>query len=395
MNIKFFQKVVVCCTVLLLLLGYCQTSLINKVQGRVPNPMVTTNATPISNIPKSSSHSCTNWFRLNNPFFVDLKENGVDMFESAESVNSKCGDEWLNHGTCCHEDSLFKYVKKVDDGFIENTKKFPGEIERLLNELEKTRKEVKGEIDGAIDKKEGTKPTPNSSDEKGKGFENNDESSLNAASHILDEMEVDEARVRGYIPLLLNTRKQCVDRLNELRNEYLCKTCSGRMEVFFIDSKAKLPEAECRDTISKCFTFWNSLINLTDVLEKIQEKIIELKKIIAMKVKGSSKSSDEISDWLTSHRIILSLSKCPPNGDCEFKDAANICDTLITIREPSKTLLNKAASLIERENERLMEVPNQAPKQQSTSGSKGKKRLLQDYSISGNQVITVSGRGFK
>ena len=64
----------------------------------------------------SKSTSCTGL----NPFLKTLTSRGVTVFDSPlNKTDSKCGEEWASHGTCCEIGSLRSYALK-DSEKIQN-----------------------------------------------------------------------------------------------------------------------------------------------------------------------------------------------------------------------------------------------------------------------------------
>lgn len=357
MKLKSLQQVGVLCALVLILASEskCTNSPFKSIRSRASVIPVTS---PISTV--KVGPSCSVYSKSNNQYMMSFKSAGVKIFPNAiYQADSKCGSEWSEHGTCCEQESLLKHLNEVDEEFDHHTKNFPGEIERILSEMSKNQKKVKEEVDEAIKTKKGKKDD-HKADRKGKKFEKKPLGSLNSVSSTLNEISEDEVKVRNLLPTMISSRKVCVKKLNNIRLLLFCRTCSGRMEDFFEDSKAIIHLDRCNSIIKNCHQYWASLIEMIDLVEQIELKIQEIRRKVKNTQYFPSETSNKISKWLDSRNIENNLKQCGATGSCSFEIASKICDSFITMKQPNNPLFESPKIQLEKQNEKISSLPNEA-----------------------------------
>jgi hypothetical protein len=152
---------------------------------------------------------------------------------------------------------------------------------------------------------------------------------------------------------ILLHKDACVQKLSELRAASLCNTCSGRSQVFFNGTKARIQMDTCRAVINECHEYWTSVINVINTAHKSRDLIAYSMKFL--KSTPSTSSIDYLANWIKETKLKVLLEGCVSLDKCTDENASLICNSLITIKE-KKTIEMKTSNFVANQTKRFKDL---------------------------------------
>lgn len=182
-----------------------------------------------------------------------FQEAKVQIFpHPIKQTNSKCGEEWNEHGTCCDIETLVQYAK--EDGAniqaaVKETHGLMTDINAHMAEIHNLVKEIKS---------------------SGTALKSRSAEAL--FQEVAGHLEVVVAELPKYTtPEEFGHDEKCWADVAKMRANSLCSTCSGRSQVFFALGKALINTKTCDSVLSSCgkatFGVFKYLITLNHFLK--------------------------------------------------------------------------------------------------------------------------------
>src|SRR3990167_8203966 len=186
--------------------------------------------------------------RGSNPLIDILAQKDVHVYLMHQRTTTDvCRREWASHGTCCEVKSLLEYVKQ-------DTQKLQMAMQEAYQEVLDSSNSFKDSLQKMV------------------GLLNNPDVKTHIFKNVSLEQVVSIQKSFADATLLVSNQSEqvaCFSRINSLRTNSLCYTCSGRSEYFFNEGRALMSMQDCRKTISVCGSTWRAMVNLVDATATI------------------------------------------------------------------------------------------------------------------------------
>src|SRR3990167_4740459 len=133
-------------------------------------------------------------------------------------------------------------------------------------------------------------------------------------------------------------QQECCNRINSLRTNSLCYTCSGRSEYFFNEGRALMSMQDCRKTISVCGSTWRAMVNLVDATATISRFYEQFKAQLSINSQDAPDKQFivELEEWLQKTEVRPFLDRCSKSAEsCPVADSKAICENLISLERSS------------------------------------------------------------
>ena len=315
-----------------------------------------------------------------NPLIGMLKQNKVTVFDNpVQSMSPVCASEWKQHKTCCHPTSLISYAKKEAKVLRMALKSVRFNAVMLKDSFKKNKKLI---LKALEEKSVGDK--------------------RKVIQEIIDQLNVFQTSIEEVFEdnraskVSLNA---CFQRIEEIKTNSLCYTCSGRSAHFFLKGLALMGEADCRQTVSKCVSTWHQSVRLVDAMELARKVLSKLAKIIPKRgfFPISVKSMQKLQEWIGTHKIRDAVKHCDESLEsCSYSSQKLLCEAFISLR--SKDFLSQVGSDIVHEVKKTAPsgtVPADQTSQTSLSRTKWaleRSRVLTAGTVAPEQPIILENK---
>ena len=252
-------------------------------------------------------------------FHLRLKKKGVSFSDKPQFGQPKCGEEWHKHGSCCQLDSLLRYIKR-DSGNIEEYQNI------MKTEVMKAKTSLSSFLNSNIKLKYGRlKRKKRKAAKKIKGHLPGWKSDMQMLVVFIDSIADRFSEVQT----------KCGQKMNELRTNSLCSTCSGRSPVYFSGNRAILSLRTCSDFIDQCYDAWTMLIRLTNGLvhgKQIVDNVRKLNKGIIYPYHGDA--IRRMVKWMKDLKLEQALVSCQGSAQkCTPMVKKFICENTLSLEK--------------------------------------------------------------
>jgi hypothetical protein len=264
-----------------------------------------------------------------NAFLRAFKHSGeVHIFDTPVFTSQKCGNEWRQFGSCCEEQSLVRYVNQ-DTGHIKNY------LDRLIMDVKYIKESLQLFIKTLefIVEKVGHRTDFTNRPRRNQlllAAVRHIDASRGELHRVYQEMDAADDRIRVH-------QRGCALKINELRSQSVCSYCSGRSEIYFLNSKAVISEATCSGFIHACFDAWTMLIQIMNGMKKIQELTASLRRVAGrIRFPIQNQAIENLVAWDRSTRLTELVGGCGGSAHgCSQTNRELICNHLLNLRKPS------------------------------------------------------------
>ena len=264
-----------------------------------------------------------------NSFLRGFKQSGAVQIHDAPVFGShRCGNEWRQYGTCCEESSMINYVNQ-DTGHIKNY------LDRLIMDVSYIKESLQLFIKTLdfIVEKVGQRTDFTNRPRRNQMLLNSVrqiDASRGELHQVYQDMDAADDRMRV-------RQRGCALKINQLRSQSVCSYCSGRSEIYFLNSKAVISEETCSDFINSCFDAWTMLIQIMNGMKKIGELSRDIRRIAGrIKFPIQNQAMENLINWDRSTRLTELVSGCGGSvHGCSQTNKELLCNHLLNLRKPS------------------------------------------------------------
>ena len=203
--------------------------------------------------------TCTN----NNPFIKKLWS--VKKLAAPNFNNPECAEEWNLFGSCCE---------------VSDLKKFASEDEKViaaaLTWAETESPLLLGAVRDSFDLIKVIAHLPNSPNETHVNLSADQARTLLSHKQILTKYELLLSVLDSDSSRWKDEHSRCWNAVASQRSSVLCKTCSGRSNKFFLESKAVVSEGFCNDFAALCMDSLKKLFLMVETVMLLEEAVLRM-----------------------------------------------------------------------------------------------------------------------
>ncbi len=293
-----------------------------------------------------------------NEFLKHLISHKVRILNKPDKLSGKCGEEWAKFGTCCEVGSLIRYAEAQSKSLLDSTTTFSSDIKKLINCTLEGSSSLTQQITAELAAEEDTSDKPQGDKDAPKKPEQETDRKLllgvgKGAFKMFAKFTMTRVREMASIVSMLKTNIQpffesqnkCISKLNAIRSSSLCNTCSARSQVFFTQGKIRMSLDDCKQVIGECKSYWSTLLKNVDSLESVKEVIEEIREKEQENTEMfKGKHHSNLLKWIEENKLKEHLSKCADDDACDGTVAADLCASLISIRQKDPLMTTSSHS---------------------------------------------------
>ena len=242
-----------------------------------------------------------------NPFLTLLKQYDVQIYDNPLPNAIQCKGEWDSHGTCCEPISLEKYTKDKLH-----------QVSRLIDFSRGVFESVSKKLNDVCRVLLLTQFKRGGCDDIGNG-------PIKQIYQVVDH----------FSKIVSDGKSRCIKKVKTIRNNALCSVCSGNSQNYVEGAKIKLWNTDCLSIIDECREFWQMALKLLTKIQDLREKVGDSGfEGVLMKVFRNDKMKEYI-DYYSGKSVLYHINRCEGSADCPIDSQIAICDTLVSLLNPS------------------------------------------------------------
>lgn len=342
-----------------------------------------------------------------NPMRENFRSLGITIFPKSVQNREYCQGEWDIHGTCCSIQQVSDYTTKKTQENDDSLKLILADLERIGPDLEsflKTYLEEDENSGASANSQQKFKPwlfkNPSSMQNLGQARSLQSTASQNTSvvpqtSGNSTEHQVEIENLKSKISevvahlketkgSLISQQTKCMSKINLIVAVSPCSICSGNSDQYFSFGRLKLEERVCRDVLADCHQAWARLVGISKKVQTfsaLASKLIgaEIHKFSTLSNPGFYTMGSSIKKIAQKKEIWQELAACEDPEQCEFQDAAELCEKFISLHKSNyaQKLGQEIKAKVARETEKLKKKIKEK-KDKKKGGSKKEKKSKKD-----------------